>query len=355
MKLKKYVFKFYLSTDVTILNINEKERKSLNKDIMQICGSCDDINTWIYRDIKSGVFVREAHIKSVVPTEKKTEIVQITDVHLNYTDADDEADEEVMYTKQCRIWNADGVSVKALVNAMEYAKGCDRIVITGDTLDYLTKGSMKLMQKYIWDVDPECIVTLGGHDITKQMQTRRKDKLTLSQRQAIVQEFWKHDIFYSSELLNDNVMIIQLDNSCGCYWESQILKLEKDLSTAREKGYTVLIFQHEAISTGRKEDKEYKSFYVWADCADTENFYDNCIGGENSDEPSMAVYKLITENADIIRGLFCGHYHTSFYMEVEGSYLDKDGIRKRKTIPQYVLECNVYEGYTGHVLKITVE
>jgi hypothetical protein len=69
----------------------------------------------------------------------------------------------------------------------------------------------------------------------------------------------------------------------------------------------------------------------------------------------MAVYKLITENADIIRGLFCGHYHTSFYMEVEGSYPDKAGIRKRKTIPQYVLECNVYEGYTGHVLKITIE
>lgn len=47
--------------------------------------------------------------------------------------------------------------------------------------------------------------------------------------------------------------------------------------------------------------------------------------------------------------------NTSYYMEVEGSYLDKDGTRKRKTIPQYVLECNVYEGYTGHVLKITVE
>jgi len=42
-------------------------------------------------------------------------------------------------------------------------------------------------------------------------------------------------------------------------------------------------------------------------------------------------------------------------MEVEGSYLDKAGVRKRKTIPQYVLECNVYDGYTGHVLKITVE
>lgn len=330
--------------------------KILYKDITEVCGSADNINTWIYRDNKSGVYVREAYIKSVKPTKKKTEIMQITDVHLNYTDADDEEDEEVMFTKQCRKWNADGISVKALVNAMEYSKGYDRIVITGDTLDYLTKGSMKLMQKYIWDVDPECIVTLGGHDITKQMQTRRPDKLSLSQRQAIVQEFWKHDIFYSSEVHNDNVMIIQLDNSCGCYWEGQVAKLKEDLRVAKEKDYTVLIFQHEAISTGREEDKEYKAFYVWADCRDTENFYDNCIGHKpDSDEASLVVYKLITENADIIRGLFCGHYHTSFYMEVEGSYIDENGIRKRKTIPQYVLECNVYEGYTGHVLKITVE
>lgn len=326
------------------------------KDITEICGSSDNINTWIYRDNKTGVYVREAYIESITPVDKKTEIIQITDVHLNYTDADDEDDEEVMYTKQCRLWNADGISVKALVNAMEYAKGYDRTVITGDTLDYLTKGSMKLMQKYIWDADPECIVTLGGHDITKQMQTRRPDKLPLSQRQAIVQDFWKHDIFYSSEILNNNVMIIQMDNSCGCYWETQVSKLEKDLKTARKKGYTVLIFQHEAISTGRKEDEEYKAFYVWADCGETENFYNNCIGNKpDSDEASIAVYKLITENADIIRGLFCGHYHTSYYMEVEGSFVDENGIRKRKTIPQYVLECNVYEGYTGHVLKITVE
>ena len=334
----------------------ERKVTVLCKDITQICGSSDDINTWIYKDNKTGVYVREAYIESVTPADKRTEIIQITDVHLNYTDVDDEDDEEVMHTKQCRTWNADGISVKALINAMEYAKGYDRTVITGDTLDYLTKGSMKLMQKYIWDVDPECIVTLGGHDLTKQMQTGLPNKLSLTQRQAIVQKFWKHDIFYSSEILNDNVMLIQMDNSCGCYWENQISKLKKDLKTAREKGYTILIFQHEAISTGRKEDEEYKAFYVWADCGDTENFYSNCVGHKpNSDEASIAVYKLITENADIVRGLFCGHYHTSFYMEVEGSYVDADGIRKRKTIPQYVLECNVYAGYTGHVLKITVK
>lgn len=324
-------------------------------DITTICGSQEDENTWIYQIDKSGVYVRETNIESVTPNREKTTIVQITDVHLNDTNIEDESDEEIMYTKQCRSWNANGISVKALQNAMEYAKSFDRTVITGDTLDYLSCGAMELMQKYIWEADPNCIVTLGGHDITKQMQTKRPNSLPLSERQAILEKIWKHDMYYFSEVLHDNVMIIQLDNGCHRYWDFQIPKMERDLKKARENGYTVLVFQHEPICTGRSEDKHFPSFYVWEDCEPYANFYDACIGYEQtSDVPTMKIYRMITENADIIRGIFCGHEHTSFYTEVEGTYTDSSGIIHRKTIPQYLLECNVYEGYTGHVLKITV-
>nr|WP_305133414.1 hypothetical protein [uncultured Acetatifactor sp.] len=37
---------------------------------------------------------------------EKATIIQIADVHLNYTNAAVEADDEVMYTKQCRSWSA---------------------------------------------------------------------------------------------------------------------------------------------------------------------------------------------------------------------------------------------------------
>lgn len=325
------------------------------EDITTICGSPEDENTWIYQMNDTGLYVREANIESVTPNREKTTIIQITDVHLNDTNADDEADEEIMYTKQCRTWNANGISVKALCSAMEYAKSYDRTVITGDTLDYLSCGAMELMQKYIWDADPNCIVTLGGHDVTKQMQTKRPNQLPLGERQAILEKFWRHDMYYFSEVIHDNVMLIQLDNGCHRYWEFQIPKLKKDLLAARANGYTVLIFQHEPICTGKPEDKALPSFYVWEDNAPYANFYDACVGYEPvSDAPTMAVYRMMTENADIIRGIFCGHEHSSYYMEVEGSYTDKDGRVRRKTIPQYLLECNVYEGYTGHVFKITV-
>ena len=329
--------------------------KAHRKGITTICGSPEDKNTWIYQINKSGIYVREADIESVTPNREKTTIIQIADVHLNYTNEADETDDEVMYTKQCRSWNANGISVKALRNAMEYAGQYDRTVITGDTLDYLSCGAMELMQKYIWDVDPNCIVTLGGHDVTKQMQTGREDRLPLSERQAILEAFWKHDMYYYSEILHNNVMIIQLDNGCHTYWNFQIPRLAADIETARAGGLTILIFQHEAICTGRPEDAHFPSFYVWADNGPEANFYDECVGYEPlSDAPTMEIYRMITENADIIRGIFCGHHHTGFYMEVEGSYTDKNGAVHRKTIPQYLLECNVYEGYTGHVLKITI-
>lgn len=325
------------------------------REIATICGSPENLNTWIYRIKDTGVYVHEICIEGITPGRRKTDIVQITDVHLNYVNEEDRKDEEVMYTSKCRAWNAGGVSVKALKGAMDYAKDYDRTIITGDTLDYLSCGAMELMQKYIWDVDPACVVTLGGHDITKQMQTGRPDRLPLAERQAILESFWKHDMYYFSEVLHENVMLIQLDNGCSRYWDFQIPKLQEDLIRARREGYTVLIFQHEPICTGRPEDAEYPAYYVWADCAATENFYDKCVGYEpKSDEATMQVYRLITENADIVKGIFCGHCHTCFYTEVEGSYKDEFEVVHKKTIPQYLLECNVYEGYTGHVLKITV-
>lgn len=324
--------------------------------ITTICGSPEDGNTWIYRRKDTGVYVHEIRVNSVNPNGGKAEIVQITDVHLNYINAEDKSDEEVMYTKKCRRWNADGASVTALEKAMDYAKEYDCTVITGDTLDYLSQGAMELMQKYVWDVDPHCIVTLGGHDVTKQMETKRPNRLPLSERQAILQSFWKHNMYYFSKVINDIVMIIQLDNGCHRYWDFQIPKLAKDLEKARENGYTILLFQHEPICTGRTEDANCRAYYVWDICAPVRNFYDQCVGyQENSDEATNQIYQMITQNADIIRGIFCGHYHTCFYTEVEGFYQDKNGVVCKKTIPQHLLECNVYDDYSGHVLKITVE
>ena len=66
----------------------------------------------------------------------------------------------------------------------------------------------------------------------------------------------------------------------------------------------------------------------------------------NDDEATRRVYRLIRENGDVIRGVFCGHWHSAYYAEIDaGQY----------RIPQYELEGNPYNGQAGHVLRILVK
>lgn len=175
--------------------------------IMTICGNPDYLPGWIYQK-EDGMFVRKAIFKSRKADTNPVRILNFADVHLNYTNEEDLTNEEVMYSKKCRSWNADGISVKALEKAMKHGESFDKIVITGDVMDYLTCGSMELMDKYIWDKDPNVMVALGGHELTRQMQTGRPNMTTLEERQEVVQKFWRHDMYYLSEVLGDRKSVV---------------------------------------------------------------------------------------------------------------------------------------------------
>ena len=329
----------------------------VGEKVTTICGSPDYLPGWIYQK-EDGMFVRKAFFKSKKKGTTPIRILNFADVHLNYTNEEDLKSEEVMYTKGCRSWNADGASIPVLEKAMKYGENFDRIVITGDVMDYLTCGSMELMNQYIWDKDPNTIVSLGGHELTRQMQTGRPNMTTLEERQAVVEKFWRHDMYYFSEVLGDKVMIIQLDNSCHRYWDFQIEKLANDIFFARKNNYIILIFQHEGISTGKMEDANGVFAIRESDGAGNNiNFYNNHVVGHigESDKATREVYKLLTENADVIKGFFCGHYHSAYYTEVKGSYLYENGERQEALIPQYAVEGLIYDDYVGHVMEITVE
>ncbi|MBQ9693118.1 MAG: metallophosphoesterase [Clostridia bacterium] len=306
--------------------------------------------TCIYRVRGSGVHFHE-HIIDSGKGGEAVEIAQITDVHFNYCDDTDRADPELAYTEQCRKWLAGGASVAGIEKAMEFASFADQTIITGDTLDYLSHGSLEMMKKYIWDKDETVLCALGGHELTKQMQTGRADETSLEERMAILQDYWRHDMFYVSRVLGDKAMVIVLDNSKQKYTAYQTDKLKSDIALAREKNYVVLVFQHEPISTGREEDTQVEAYKVYD--SSVRNYYD--LIGVKGDDETKALYKVITENADVIRGVYCGHMHSAFYTEIKGSYLNENGEIVEKSIPQYLLEANPYDGQCGHVMKITVK
>ena len=83
------------------------------------------------------------------------------------------------------------------------------------------------------------------------------------------------------------------------------------------------------------------------------NIYPESEYSLRTDEATDAVYDLITKNADVVKGIFAGHWHSQFYGDTFASY-EKDGEIINTTIPQYVISGNVYFP-SGIVNRITVK
>ena len=311
-------------------------------------------NYWKYETLSGGMTVRYVNIK----TEKggdPIEIVQLTDIHFNYCTEEDLKDPVLKSTYENRKWlkidyaNNKRGSLDNAVRCLEYAKDADQLVVTGDVMDYLSNGTLALTKQYIFDPFPGAMVNVGNHEPVRQMQGTVAENTTLESRLAILQENWIHDIYYSSKVLGDKVMLIQMDNgSTGEFWPSQVEPFKKDLATAREKGYTVLLFYHIPLATGNPADYNATAIVVGDKNGSVRNLYTKGVGN-HSMGASKEIYQLITNNADIIAGGFCGHTHNDFYTEIKA----KTASGEATVIPQYILIGVPYG--KGHALKITVE
>ena len=223
-----------------------------------LTGSPDNQETCIYIDKETGVHFRE-HIIDTGSGLEPVRICQITDIHFNMVNDEDRKNPELAYTEECRTWLAGGKADISCDKAMSFAEYADATVITGDVLDFLTSGAIELMHKHIWEKDPEAIITQGNHDYRYQMQTRRPELTPIEERLAILEKNWRHDIYYYSRLVGGRVLIIALDNGRDTYSDMQAKRLAADIAVAKEMGYVILIFQHAAISTGKKEDTEVRA------------------------------------------------------------------------------------------------
>lgn len=307
-----------------IEEFNEYNSLEFEGEKMTVAGSPDNANTYIYRLNKSGITVREAFFESGKGGDP-VKIVQITDAHINTLKAD--------------------TSVKNLRALLELAAGSDRIVLSGDAVDYLTDENLTVLQREIWDRYPFADVLLGNHDIIDP-----DGLMTEEECFEKLQSFWKHNIFYSSSVLKEKVMLIQLNNGNGEFYECQVEPLERDIRIARENGYTVLLFVHIPLCTQNPEEESVSS--LTGDVTGTDyytNKYNTLVGAVNMpDGATKTVYNLIVNNADVIKGVFNGHSHTDFYTEIIGS--DESGAPT--VIPQYTVG-SVKDG-NGHLMKITV-
>ena len=193
-------------------------------------------------------------------------------------------------------------------------------------MDYLSCGAMELMQREIWDKYPGIVATVGGHELVKKMRGKIPESLSREERIAIVEQFWKHDIYYTSKLIKSKVLVVGLLNDLSRFDANQYQKLAADIALAREKGYIILLFAHEPLATRNPAHKHITgedAIQVGDASAFPGNYCDGCIaGGSTSDEATKAMYQLITNNADVIKGFFAGHVHSHMYLEIAAKLPD---------------------------------
>ena len=237
----------------------------------------------------------------------------------------------------------------------------DQMMFNGDTLDYLSHGCMELMQMEVWERFPDAIATVGGHECLRQMQGDVQDHLTRQERLTILQNFWKHDIYYKSNLLKDKVLVVGMCNDLWTLNEYQLECFKKDIALAREHGYVILLFMHEPICTGDPAHACIK-----ADSSETllpgdtsgfpMDFYKGVIGGnpmvgsDECDDTTKAMYQVIVNSADVIKGVFGGHLHDEMYLDI----IAKNGDGTATTIPQYIKTASAY-GDGGAIMRILVK
>ena len=330
----------------TAAPMTEKEKYFSQTKITHV-GSEEDEKTWVYQLGANGVMVREATIDSGRGGET-VEIVQVTDIHFNKLNDKDFAENNpsVMSTYAEREHMKNGASRKNAEACMYYGSFFDQTVVTGDTIDYLTWGAIEMVEEIIWKPYPNTLVALGNHDSVRVMGKETEPSL-LETHYQILQDNWKHDIYYTSKVIKNKVMVIQMDNSQQKFWDNQIPKLKADIETARQKGYVILLFVHIPLATNNPA--ETGVYEIARNPKDRHNFYTGGVGGINSTGTTREVWDMIMNSADVIRGVFAGHIHEDYYAEM----LAKTPSGEEKIIPQYVN----YAAWAdkGHVLKITVK
>lgn len=339
-----------------------------NRTLLAGYSSTDDKdpNHAMYR-LTNGLIVREVNIDwkysgSAGDDKDPLELVQVSDTHFNYCNDEDffEANPAVMSTYQYRAWNKDGASAVNSSRAVEYASLFDGVIYTGDTMDYLSNGCFEMCKKLLFDKNmwlkgKAMFAVTGNHEYMREMQGKVADTKTTAECYNDVAKFWPNNVRYASGIITNKAgknaaMVLALDTGTGQYvfTDKQISQMKSDLATARKKNIPVLIFQHEPLCTKNKASAVAKYIYRTGDSSGASiNLYNTGVGSSAATQCTQTVYKLITDNADIVAGVFCGHEHNNMYCEVKGTDA------KATPIPQYILSGTPYD--KGCVIKISIK
>ena len=115
-------------------------------------------------------------------------LLQFTDLHLNKMNEKDfeEREPSVMSSRQYRMAFRNESTVSNVQRTLELAPFFDKTIITGDIMDYMTRGSLELTNELIWEKYPSVLMPPGGHDCTRCMEGDIEDITSIESRLDIL-------------------------------------------------------------------------------------------------------------------------------------------------------------------------
>ncbi len=304
----------------------------------------DLINSRTYKNPwKTGIAVKGADGKEISLREvtidipgngTPIEIFQISDVHFNSFYKGEADFVEASYTEWGGKFGDNADIITAFKRCMNYAAGADRVILTGDLVNFYSRANYDTVEKYVFQaaeninaaLSGKVIPTAGNHECTyPDRSSLEQFDLNYNELKALYKKYG-FDLDYTSQVIDRRVMVVVLDNASRYdaggdrYSQAQVDNLTRDIAIARENGYTMLLFGHIPMPTKNTDGNGYFRNY------DPDAYTD-------SHPTAKAFFELVTNNADVIRGIFTGHFHEDNYVEIVAKTADG----KPAYIPQYVL------------------
>lgn len=254
----------------------------------------------VFYEAENGLTVREITIDSGNDAPPVI-IAQITDAHIAFRE------------HERQNWET----------CLRYAAQAEYVVATGDLIEALEVDLLAYLKNSVSQY-PNVLLSLGNHDLIPTPTTPK----TMEERYALLQAYWPNDVVYSSVVVGNKAMLIQLDNSREEFSAEQLTKLQADLLKARAQGYAVVLFHH-------------IPFHHLPLCATPP--------AEGESNTTRELYTLICSQADIIKGAFCGHLHDNY----THNHTAKTPLGEDAVIPQYISRGTFSNN--GHITKIIIK
>ena len=324
----------------------------------------------------NGLTLLEITLDSGKKFDRPVEIITWGDNHFKAINDTDRNNVEIMYANRRRgRANPIDRATQSAQTLMEFAPFFDQSVVLGDNIDFLCHGGLEVWRDLILSGDPKLLAAVGYHDyVTYTISGRPRDEFDINAARKYIEKFYRNDTVYTSAPVKGKVLAVVLDNSRnGQYYKEDKIaeKLAADIARARKEGWIILIFQHESLYLNtypRTKDGSYDAAKDAELCTRhgfllDEHHRNKVIhytrsgsffnGRENNAfsqvQGTKAVYRLITENADIIRGVFHGHVHACYASKIQARNADGSPA----FIPQYSVHGSVFYDH-GFAIRIIV-